>query len=246
MHGCVKINSTCTRCVVCHSAPFVLPAIVSQSLDPRALQNALCTHVVHHWYHYVLYVHLYFNTVPQIVEEQDCFQTLWKSKRNNCCNQLSNHIVKQNHSKTIVLFTGLSKSKLSSVQKRFVHCPASFIVAVHLHCSTRGAVLLVAWSHWQIVQSFFHCCSTSSLFDTWCSIVGGVVSLADCAALFHLVIAEFIVGIVHLIANLSLLCSSHCIIIVSIIAFIIVLIINFFIFDLCIKDPLFVIFVSAL
>ena len=81
--------------IVCQSA-LLLSGQLSQSLDPRALQDVLCTCVVHHWYHYVLYIHLYFNTVPQIVEEQHCFQTLWKSKEViveiNCQFKLSSKI----------------------------------------------------------------------------------------------------------------------------------------------------------
>ena len=139
----VKINSTCTRCDCMSLSTFALSGQLSQSLDPRALQDVLCTCVVHHWYHYVLYIHLYFNTVPQIVEEQHCFQTLWKSKEViveiSCQFKLSSKITLK------ALFCSRACRSLNChlYKNRLMHCPA-FIVAVHLHCSTRGAVLLVA------------------------------------------------------------------------------------------------------
>ena len=50
-----------TLWLYCHSALLLSGQLSLQWLDPRALQDALCTHVVHHWYHYVLYIHLYCN-----------------------------------------------------------------------------------------------------------------------------------------------------------------------------------------
>ena len=120
----VKINSTCTRCDCIVTQHLLYSGQLSQSLDPRALQNViLYTSGIT-----ILFIHMYFNTVPQIVEEQHCFQTLWKYK-----NTLLKSIVHQfklsskNHSKSIVLFKRLLKSQLYSVHERFVHCPA-------LHC----------------------------------------------------------------------------------------------------------------
>ena len=76
MDGCVKINSTCTRCDCIVTQHLLYSGQLSQSLDPRALQNViLYTSGIT-----ILYIHMYFNTVPQIVEEQHCFQTLWKYK----------------------------------------------------------------------------------------------------------------------------------------------------------------------
>ena len=72
----VKINSTCTRCDCIVTQHLLLSGQLSQSLDPRALQNViLYTSGIT-----ILYIHMYFNTVPQIVEEQHCFQTPWKYK----------------------------------------------------------------------------------------------------------------------------------------------------------------------
>ena len=72
----VKINSTCTRCDCIVTQHLLYSGQLSQSLDPRALQNViLYTSGIT-----ILFIHMYFNTVPQIVEEQYCFQTLWKYK----------------------------------------------------------------------------------------------------------------------------------------------------------------------
>ena len=128
----VKINSTCTRCDCIVTQHLLLSGQLSQSLDPRALQNViLYTSGIT-----ILFIHMYFNTVPQIVEEQHCFfQTLWKYKKYiveiNCA---SIQIVKQNHSKSIVLFKRLLKSQLYSVHERFVHCPA-------LHCCSSSLLV---------------------------------------------------------------------------------------------------------
>ena len=79
----VKINSTCTRCDCIVTQHLLYSGQLSQSLDPRALQHViLYTSGIT-----ILYTHLYFNTVPQIVEEQHCFQTLWKYKI-HCWSQL--------------------------------------------------------------------------------------------------------------------------------------------------------------
>ena len=124
MDGCVKINSTCTRCNCIVTQHLLLSGQLSQSLDPRALQNViLYTSGIT-----ILFIHMYFNTVPQIVEEQHCFSnTLEIQKYIVEVNCASIQIVKQNHSKSIVLFKRLLKSQLYSVHERFVHCPA-------LHC----------------------------------------------------------------------------------------------------------------
>ena len=119
----VKINSTCTRCDCIVTQHLLLSGQLSQSLDPRALQNViLYTSGIT-----ILYIHMYFNTVPQIVEEQHCFQTLWKY--NDTLLKSIVHQFKLSSKITLkALFCSRDCWSLNCIlYKRFVHCPA-------LHC----------------------------------------------------------------------------------------------------------------
>ena len=200
--------------IVCHSALLLSGQIVSQSLDPRALQDALCIYICLYTTGItILYIHLYFNTVPQIVEEQHCFSnTLEIQKYMVEINCTSSKITP----KTLFCSTRLSKSKLSSVQK------GSCIVQLSL-LQFILAVRLVVRYWWGVVSL------------TW-----------QIVLLVHLVIAEILVDIVDLncqpFSSVSPIASSS--LFVSIIA--IVIIIGFSFFDLCVKDPLLVAFVSTL
>ena len=129
--------------IVCHSALLLSLGNCLSHLTQGPCRM-YCVHVL-----YTTGITMYciytctFNTVPQIVEEQHCFQTLWKSKEViveiSCQFKLSSKITLK------ALFCSRACRSLNChlYKNRLMHCPA-FIVAVHLHCSTRGAVLLVA------------------------------------------------------------------------------------------------------
>ena len=123
----VKINSTCTRCDCIVTQHLLYSGQLSQSLDPKALQGCIvytcCTPLVS------LYCIYTCTLTPslRLLKNSIVFKHSGNQKYIVEINCASTQIVKQNHSKDIVLFTRFfSKSKLSSVQ-RFMHCPA-------LHC----------------------------------------------------------------------------------------------------------------
>ena len=79
----VKINSTCTRCDCMSLSTFCSLGNCLSHLTQGPCRM-YCVHMLYTTGITMYCIYLYFNTVPQIVEEQHCFQTLWKSKRNNC------------------------------------------------------------------------------------------------------------------------------------------------------------------
>ena len=107
----VKINWTCTRCIVMFSSLTFYSGQLSLSDLTQGPCRMHCIHQVSQ----VLYIHMYFNTVPQIVEEQHCFQTL--------CNL--NTLFHKNHCKDQQLKTCFVQEIVSSgknLYKRSVHC----------------------------------------------------------------------------------------------------------------------------
>ena len=169
------------------STHFLYSGQLSQSGLTQGPCRMHCICIVHQ-VSQLLYIHMYFNTVPQIVEEQHCFQTLWNLKI-HCCHKRH---CKDQQLKTCFVQRIVSSKSVQKGSCIVNHCDT--MTRKQSSLSARCAVLWLSCALWSALQI------VSSIVTSMNFIVGIVLSIANFSLLcsFHLVISIIVILIVFI------------------------------------------------